>query len=104
VVCGPPIFHDTDNLENPIVLVEVLSKSTERHDRTTKFFEYQSIPSLKEYLLISQEPRSITHCTRLQGKEWRIETVAAEHGVVRLSTIDVELSFDRIYEGSDSLP
>src|SRR2546425_5264216 len=51
VVCGEPVFVQSDNLANPIVVVEVLSKSSERNDRTTKFLDYQSVPSLKEYLL-----------------------------------------------------
>src|SRR5207302_71928 len=37
VVCGEPVFTRTDNLVNPIVLIEVLSKSTEHYDRTAKF-------------------------------------------------------------------
>jgi len=48
VVCGDPVVFQTDNLENPVVIAEVLSKSTQHHDRTTKFLDYQSIPSLKE--------------------------------------------------------
>jgi Uma2 family endonuclease len=95
VVCGPPVFHDTDNLENPIVLVDA---------SVTKFFDYKSIPSLKEYLLVSPELRRITHCTRLQGTDWRIETLGPEQQTIRLPSINVELSFDRIYEGAESLP
>ena len=104
VVCGAPVFFQTDNLVNPIVIVEVLSKSTEQHDRTTKFLDYRSIPSLKEYLMISQEPRSVTHCTRIGDEEWRIETVTEEQGAVRLGSVGVELAFAQIYAGADSLP
>jgi len=104
VTCGAPIFSETDNLVNPIVIVEVLSKSTERHDRTTKFLEYRSIPSLKEYLMVSQEPRSVTHCTKVGDEEWRIETVVREQRAVHLQSIGVELSFDEIYADLDLLP
>ena len=102
VVCGEPVFVQSDNLANPIVVVEVLSKSSERNDRTTKFLDYQSVPSLKEYLLVSQYSRSITRCTRLQGNEWRIET--SEQGSIPVSSIGVEITFDEIYAGADSLP
>jgi len=104
VVCGDPVFFQTDNLVNPIVIFEVLSKPTERHDRTTKFFEYRSIASVKEYLMVSQEPRGVTHCIRISDQQWRIEAVTEEEGVVRLNSIGVELSFAQIYAGADSLP
>jgi len=104
VVCGEPGFFQTDNLVNPIVIFEVLSQSTERHDRTTKFFHYQSVPGLKEYLMVSQQSHSITHCTRLGDEEWRIEIFGEERDSIRLPTIGVELRFAQIYVGADSLP
>ena len=56
VVCGrlerDP--EDANTVVNPIVLVEVLSDSTERYDRGEKFAHYRRIPSLKEYVLVSQ--------------------------------------------------
>src|SRR5271169_4702952 len=81
VVCGDPVVYQTDNLENPVVIAEVLSKSTQHHDRTTKFLDYQSIPSLKEYLLVSQQAHTITHCIRMH-EEWRIEIVGEERGSI----------------------
>ena len=104
VVCGEPVFIQSDNLVNPVLVIEVLSKSTERYDRTVKFFHYQSIPALQEYLLVSQNSRSITHCIRLGGEDWRIETVGDDKRSIRLSSIGVELTFDQIYAGVDSLP
>lgn len=104
VVCGEPVFIQGDNLVNPAVVIEVPSKSTERYDRTVMFFHYQSILSLKEYLLVSPNPRVITHCTRLGVEDWRIETLGDEPGSVRFSSIGVELTFDQIYAGVESLP
>jgi Uma2 family endonuclease len=104
VVCGDPVVFQTDNLENPVVIAEVLSKSTQHHDRTTKFLDYQSIPSLKEYLLVSQQPRSLTQCTRTPPGEWRIEILNDATALVRLSSIGAELTFDQIYAGAESLP
>jgi len=95
VVCGAPDVLQTDNLVNPVVIVEV---------GTTKFLDYQSIPSLKEYLMVSQQSHSITHCTRLGDEEWRIETFGEERGSIRLPAIGVELQFAQIYAGADSLP
>ena len=104
VVCGVPEFHETDNLMNPTIVVEVLSKSTAHYDRTTKFLDYRSIPSLKEYVMVSQEPRSITHCTRISDDEWRIETVGEEQSVIRFTSIGVEVPFDEVYANLESLP
>jgi len=94
VVCGAPAFVQADNLVNPTVIVEVFAN----------FFDYQSIPTLKEYLLVSQNPRGITHCTRLGNEDWRIETIGDEKDSLRLSSIGVELTFDQIYAGVESLP
>ena len=61
VVCGEPEFQDTvpDTLLNPVLLMEVLSESTEGYDRGRKFQHYRSIESLKEYLLVSQDEARI---------------------------------------------
>jgi Uma2 family endonuclease len=104
VVCGEPVFVQRDNLVNPIVIVEVSSKSTEKYDLNAKFFYYQSISSLKDYLLVSQFSRSITHCKRTPGNDWRIENLDATTGLLQLTSIGVELTFDQIYAGVDSLP
>src|SRR5688500_12348087 len=53
VICGPPEYYDDqdDTVTNPRLIVEVLSKSTERYDRGQKFGYYRTIPSLLEYVL-----------------------------------------------------
>jgi Uma2 family endonuclease len=68
VVCGPPQFRDErrDSLLNPKVIIEVLSPSTESHDRGKKFQHYRTIASLDEYVLIAQETlRFDTHVAEL---------------------------------------
>lgn len=61
MVCGP-IEYDTEDsarttITNPVLIVEVLSVTTEKGDRGNKWAHYQRIPSLEEYVLVSQEPR-----------------------------------------------
>ena len=105
VVCGEPVFvQGGDNLVNPIVIVEVSSKSTEKYDRNTKFLYYQSIASLKDYVLVSQFSRRITHCQRMTADDWRIRNIDGATGRLKLASIGVELTFDQIYTGVDSLP
>jgi Uma2 family endonuclease len=73
VVCDEPRFHDEygDVLLNPIVIVEVLSQSTEAFDRGEKWERYQTwLPSLLEYILVSQTKLQIEHFIRRSNGEW----------------------------------
>lgn len=72
VVCDDPQFDHQDMLRNPTLIVEVLSPSTEKEDRTDKFRDYQTIESLRHYVLIEQERVSITHYEKIVGGLWAI--------------------------------
>jgi Uma2 family endonuclease len=65
VICGEPEFTDDvfDTLVNPLVLIEVLSPSTERYDRGMKFQNYRTIESLQDYILIAQDHYHVEHYT-----------------------------------------
>src|SRR5215467_10497286 len=70
VVCDEPRFHDQykDVLLNPVVIVEVLSESTESFDRGEKWSRYQTwLPSLLEYILVSQKKPHIEHYIRRES-------------------------------------
>ena len=73
VVCGEPVIEDMQGLEvlvNPLIIFEVLSAATEAYDRGIKFFEYQSIASFQEYVLVSQDYPHITHYVRQGHGQW----------------------------------
>ncbi|HYN90066.1 MAG TPA: Uma2 family endonuclease, partial [Ardenticatenaceae bacterium] len=72
VSCDDPLFEDDelDTLLNPIVIVEVLSASTESYDRGKKFSFYRSIPSLIEYVLVAQDEHRVEHYLRQAGGHW----------------------------------
>ena len=72
VVCGNAQFDHRDMLRNPALIVEVLSPSTEKEDRTDKFRDYQTIESLRHYVLIEQDRVSITHYEKIAGGLWAI--------------------------------
>jgi Uma2 family endonuclease len=78
IVCGEPkvreITKGIDALENPTLLVEVLSPSTADYDRGTKFEEYKSISSFAEYLLISQDRVHTARRSRQPDGSW-LETI-----------------------------
>jgi Uma2 family endonuclease len=78
LVCGPlvtRVVHDKNGksigeaIVNPTVIVEVLSESTEQYDRTEKFEAYKLLPSLEQYVLISQDERRIEVRTRRPGRK-----------------------------------
>ncbi len=83
-VCDEPQFEDTevDTLLNPALIIEVLSLSTERYDRTGKFALYRSLPTLNEYLLIAQDEYRIDYYRRTPDGLWFIgEAQGQESGL-----------------------
>ena len=98
VVCGEPEFEDDtfDTLLNPIVIVEVLSPSTEAYDRGEKFTRYKHLASLQEYILVSQDKVSIEHHRR-HGTQWMLSHYRALEEVLQLPAIGCELPLRDIY-------
>ena len=99
VVCGEPEFEDAevDTLLNPKVIVEVLSPSTADYDRGGKFTHYRRLPSLQEYVLISQDRPLVEHYVRQGQDEWLLtEHSSLEDGLI-LPSIGCRLPFSEIY-------
>ena len=98
VVCGEPRFEDNvfDTLLNPIVLVEVLSPSTQAYDRGEKFKHYQQLTSLQEYILVSQDEVRVERYRR-QNTEWQPTEFRSLEDMLSLTSIDCELSLEDIY-------
>ena len=99
VVCGKPEFEDShgDTLLNPTVLVEILSSSTEAYDRGGKFAAYRKIPSLREYLLVSQDQPLIERYAK-QGEAWVLTETEGLEGVVKVDAIDCILAMREVYD------
>jgi len=99
VVCGEPEFGKTDKhaVTNPVLLVEVLSESSEAYDRGAKFFYYQQIPSLKEYLIIDQFRPVVTQIRRAEGSIWEIENHFGLDSAFKLVSLDATISLADIY-------
>jgi Uma2 family endonuclease len=87
----------TDNyyINQPTIIVEVLSKSTRRMDETTKFRMYQNLPSLQEYVMIEQDIVDVEVCRRSQG--WMSEHFFMGDEVT-FAAIDLTVSVNGIYE------
>ena len=98
VVCGSLEFAagTRDTLVNPTVVVEVLSRSTEAYDRGAKWDDYRQLPSVTDYLLVSQTAPRIEHFQRGDG-EWHYR-VAVPGGRVTLTNGAV-LEVDAVFRG-----
>jgi Uma2 family endonuclease len=97
VVCGP-IDLAEDQVRQPAVVIEVLSRSTEDHDRGAKWVAYRGIEGLRHYVLIAQGQRRVEVYSR-DGDDWRLRIVAPPE-MVALPAVGLELGFDEIYEDS----
>lgn len=99
VVC-PPLQRaddDPDAITNPVVVVEVLSPSTEAYDRGEKFAAYRALASVQHVLFVSQTRWSIEHFRRGGDGSWRL----SDHGPgsrVELDAIGASIAVDEVYE------
>jgi Uma2 family endonuclease len=103
VACGDPQFADDqiDTVLNPILIVEVLSESTEAFDRGKKFEQYRTLPSLREYLLVAQDAPRIEQYTRQPDDRWLLAVTHGRDASIRLASIDCALPLARIYHKVD---
>jgi Uma2 family endonuclease len=88
--------NDPYVVEQPKLIVEVLSDSTERDDRSTKFYAYRRLPSLEEYVLLAQETRRVEVYRRETG--WDLEIYETE-GNFSLPGVGLDLTLAEVYEG-----
>ncbi len=100
VVCGEPQFEDqqVDTLLNPLLIVEVLSASTQNYDRGQKFSNYRTIESLAEYLLISQNEYRIEQSVKQADGRWLLTDIRTLEGVVELASIPCQLALREVYD------
>jgi len=93
-------FSGTDDVvPEPILVVEVISPSTEREDRGRKKFDYFATPSIQQYAIVEQDERRIDLYTR-SGLEWTNEVITGER-ILHLRCIETEITLDAIYEDTE---
>lgn len=105
VTCGQERFEDDqqDTLLNPLVIIEVLSKSTASYDRGEKFEHYRRLDSLREYLLIAQDRRHVEHYVRQPDDRWLLSETTSED-TIHLPSIECVLSLAEVYDKVDFDP
>jgi Uma2 family endonuclease len=105
VTCGDEQYTDEhqDTLLNPVVIIEVLSDSTEAYDRGRKFEHYQRLESVMEYVLISQTEIKVEKFVRQKDGEWLYSKCTQSDADVKLESIDCHLSLNSVYDKVEPL-
>ncbi len=102
VICGEPQFfgNQGDVLLNPLLLVEVLSPSTEGYDRGKKFELYRTIASLREYLIVHQDQRRVEHYSKQDDSSWLLREYASVGDSVFIARLNIKIPLDELYAGA----
>ena len=103
VVCGEPQVADdhNDTLLNPWLIVEILPKSTEAHDRGPKFARCRQIDSLVEYVLVSQDEPLVEVFRRQSDGQWLLTEHQGLDASCRLESLDCSIPLSGIYQKID---
>ncbi len=103
VVCGGPRFYDdrTDVILNPVLVIEVLSPSTEAFDRGAKFQAYQTVESLKEYVLVAQDAPRVEQYVRNGDGSWKYKSASGLEGSLALPSVECTLNLGAVYDKVD---
>jgi Uma2 family endonuclease len=101
VIQGEPIYegNGTTQVTNPLLIVEVLSKSTINYDKPDKFRFYRSLPELKEYIMINQYECFIEQFAKNAQEQWVLTEYESVNDILSLKSIDFQIPFSDIYEG-----
>jgi len=104
--CAEHEFQDNrrDILLNPSLIVEVLSGSTEAYDRGDKFALYRQIPSLREYLLVSQHQVAVDLFTRGEDGRWTLTDFSDLSDSIHLASLDCTLDLAEVYDKVEFVP
>ena len=102
LVLGARKFRDSDRdtLLNPTLIAEVLSEKTKRYDKECKLANYQTLPSLKEILLIREGRIRVEHYSR-QGDEWVLKTYTGMKQTISLLSVSEPLVMEEFYGTTD---
>ena len=97
VVCDEMAYIADDMVNDAVVVIEILSPSTESHDRGRKFLHYQSLPSLREFVFVSQKSMQVEVYRRTHGAKWEYERLTEPSDMLVLETIGYTLTLDALY-------
>ena len=102
VISEKPVFYEsrTDTIMNPMIIVEVLSKSTAQYDVSEKFDFYRTLESFKEYVLVHQDRKHVIVFTKQTDASWNLRDYIGEDAVAILHALhNCPLALKRLYKG-----
>jgi Uma2 family endonuclease len=106
VVRGDFILQEgrKDTIVNPTLIIEVLSKSTDKYDQTEKFIFYRSLATFQEYLLVDQYQHYIQHYVKTGVKKWEFQEYDTLEEEIKFSTVPCTIALTDIYDKIDLEP
>jgi Uma2 family endonuclease len=91
---------ETESVIEPVIIIEILSESTQNYDRGAKFKLYRDIPTLKEYIMVDSESITV-ECFRLNhNNHWELEEYKSPDQTLAIPTLAINISLSQIYEGT----
>ena len=105
VHCGPLALHpdDVNAATEPVVVVEVLSPSTEAWDRGGKFTRYRAMPSVQHVVFIDPDRKTVEHYERQSDGRWMLESIAPDQNLT-LAAVQVELPVEELFRNLPKAP
>ena len=99
VIKGEPIYHQSrqDTVENPDLILEVLSKSTRQYDQTDKFDAYRTIPSLQEYVMVDQYSFWVKQLHKNARGQWVLTELFGADAQLQLESVAFEIRLAELY-------
>lgn len=103
VIQGEPIYAGKGEtiVMNPMLIAEVLSKSTKNYDQGEKFKYYRSIPEMKEYILIDQKQFYVMQYVKNESGQWVLTEYEGESATLKLNSVEFEIPLSSLYKGID---
>ena len=103
VVQTPLVFEEgrNDTITNPVMIAEVLSKSTKGYDRDEKFAAYRTIANFQEYILIDQYTIHVEQYVKTDNKKWMFLEYEDINDTLNLTSVSCQISLADIYEKID---
>ena len=100
ILCDDPEYytHDKQAITNPIIIIEVLSDSTEKYDRGEKFRMYSSLPTFKEYILIDQHQPIVDSLFREDSSYWKMQTTIGLDKSFPIHTLGFDINMADLYK------
>ena len=104
VSCDPHDQRESQQLHSPLLIVEVLSPSTEAYDRGLKFNQYKKLPSLRHYLLVSQTTWLVEWYQLTEHGVWAHTALAEADDVVAIPELGLTMTLAEVYEEAGVAP